>query len=184
MEPLTINFPQEAWKGLQEIDNMFNEMAGVPEILQGAAQQNVRAGGQVTAMANIAVGRLRAKSLIVEDVLEVIATRMFHLLQRNDPTEYPKENGEAFYLSQIPFDVVVSVSAHSASPVYQEDTMNKAQVLLKAGAIDLPTFVEMVNPPMLETLRTKAKKLQEAKAKQTDRIMQIQEAKANRPARR
>src|SRR6266446_801035 len=184
MDPLVINFPPEAWQGLKEIDNMFNEMAGVPEILQGAAQQNVRAGGQVTAMANIAVGRLRAKSLIVEDVLEILATRMFHLMQRNDPTEYTKEDGEAFYLSQIPPDVVVSVSAHSASPVYQEDMINNAQLLLKAGAIDMPTFVELVNPPMVEALRTKSKKLAEAKAKQQDKIMAIQEAKANRPSRR
>jgi hypothetical protein len=186
MDPLKIEFPAEAYRQLEEVRNAFNETAGVPELLQqgGGMGQSPRSGGQVTAQANIAVGRLRAKSLIVEDAIEIMATRMFHLLQRNDPTEYRKDDGEAFYMSQIPPDCVVAVSAHSASPVYQEDMMMKAQLLLKAGAIDLPTFVELVNPPMVETLRTKSKKLAAEKAKQTDRVMQIQEAKANRPARR
>ena len=76
------------------------------------------------------------------------------------------------------------VTIVTVTTVTQHELQQKAQLLLKAGAIDLPTFVELVNPPMVEALRTKSKKLAENKAKQSERVLAIQEAKANRPSRR
>lgn len=185
VKEFTSQLPQEAFAQQREIDQMFDEVMGVPEILQASQQGQMRSAGQVSAMANIAVGRVRQKALVIEDALELIATRIFHLMQRNDATEYPLEGtDDVFLLSQIPPAVVIQVDAHSASPVYAEDTMAKAQALLAAKAIDLPTYVEMVNPPRMEDLRQKAKVLQDNQAKMSEKMMKIQEEKATRPARR
>lgn len=185
VKEFTTQLPQEAFAQQREIDQMFDEVMGVPEILQASQQGQMRSAGQVSAMANIAVGRVRQKALVIEDALELIATRIFHLMQRNDATEYPLDGtDDIFLLSQIPPAVTIQVDAHSASPVYAEDTMAKAQALLNAKAIDLPTYVEMVNPPRMEDLRQKAKVLQENQAKASKEMMEIQKAKAERPARR
>src|SRR5262249_6507894 len=146
-----------------EIDFMFADAGGIPEILAGG-QAGARSGQQVSAQANIAVGRVRSQALIVEDALEVLATRMFHLLQRRDPSMYRDARGKPFLLSQLPPETSVKVSAHSASPVYAEGLMEKATALLKAGAIDLETYVELMDPPGMESLKQKARILQENKA--------------------
>jgi hypothetical protein len=109
---------------------------------------------------------------------------MFHLLQRRDETAYPKADGKTFLLAQLPSETTIKVSAHSASPVFADQLMAKAQLLLKAGAIDLPTFVDMVDPPNRELLIENARKLQEAQAAQKKELLEIQKTKAERGAKR
>lgn len=186
LETIDIQFPQQALDELNRIDAMFDEISGIPEILQASQGSQLRAGGQVAALANIAVGQIRAKALVIEDSLEVIATRMFHIMQRNDATPYPvgDGSGETFLLAQMPAGTKIQVDAHSASPVYADDLVNKAQLLKAAGAIDLPTFVEMINPPRVAALRQKAKKIEQNMAESAKAQLEIEQAKANRPARR
>jgi hypothetical protein len=186
LETINITFPEQAFKETETISAMFDEITGIPEILQAVQGAQTRSTGQVAAMANIAVGRVRAKALVIEDALEVIATRMFHLAQRNDSTNYPVGDGsdDVFLLSQLPPTTTIQVDAHSASPVYADDIVNKAQLLLTAHAIDLPTFVEMLNPPRMADLRQKAKKLQDNMAEGAREQLEIEKTKAQRPARR
>lgn len=183
MDVLQIPSPQDPFALIHEIDAMFADQGGIPEILQGASAAGARSGQQVSAQANIAVGRIRAQALIVEDALETLATRMFHLMQRRDPTLYRGDNGKPFLLSQLPGDATIKVSAHSSSPVYAERIEEKAAALLKAGAIDLVSFVELLDPPGMEALRDKAKILQENKAKMAAKMLEIQEKKAEKKGR-
>jgi hypothetical protein len=134
-------------------------------------------------MANIAVGRIRKRALLVEDALEALASRMFSFMQRSDPTKYQTDGGKEFLLRQLP-SPRITVAAHTSSPVYAEQTMVKAKLLLDAGAIDLPTYVEMIDPPRVEVLRAKAKELQDGQAQVAKKKLEIEERKATRPARR
>jgi len=180
LEVIRPQIPDDPYKLIEEIDKMFGDDAGIPEILQAVNTSGVRAGDQVSALANIAVGRIRKQALIIEDALEVLATRMFHIMQRNDAHTYETYKGQNFLLSQLPPDSVVKVDAHSASPVYADQRVQTASLLLKAKAIDLPTFVELLNPPRMPELREKARELQKQQAEMAQRMLAIQEAKAHK----
>src|SRR5262249_12324824 len=163
MDVLKPDMPEQAFQTIHEIDRMFDESSGIPEILQGANVQGVRAGSQASTLAGIGAGRIRKRALVVEDALEILATRKFHLMQRTDPTPYDSPKGR-FLLSQLPPDVQIKVSAHTSSPVYQDQVERTAQILLKAGAITLPTLVELLDPPGAEALKVDAERLQQAQA--------------------
>lgn len=185
IENLAPDIPDQAFTMLDRIDAMFAEQGGIPPILSGVNPPDVRAGSQLGTLAGIAAGgRIRKKALLVEDALEVLATRFFHLMQRRDPTPYPMhrpgEREQTFLLSQLPADIKVLVSAHSASPVYAEQLAQKAGALLQAGAIDLPTFVDFMNVPMSEELRVRAEALQEAKAATQEKLLRLELLKAER----
>jgi hypothetical protein len=113
----------------------------------------------------------------------VVATRMLHILQRNDDTRYETEDGETFVLAQVPAGAV-QVSAHSSSPVYAEQVAQKAFALHKVGAITTERLVELVDPPMVEALKADARELDKRKAEAGERQFKLAEAKAMRPARR
>ena len=182
LQPLVPTMPPQAFELLQTFDQMFNEEGGIPQDL-GTGQDEIRVQGQLTGTSR-KMGRIRKKALIVEDSLEVLATRMFHVLQRNDKTEYQTDDGDTFFLSELPSTTVVKVSAHSASPVYAEQTMEKALVAYKAGAIDDVTLIELLDLPMKEMLVEKAKVIMKNKAEAAKEEMRIEELKVTRPARR
>ena len=182
LQPLTPTMPPQAFDLLSKFDEMFNEEGGIPADL-GTAQDEIRVQGQIQGTSR-KMGRIRKTALIIEDQLEVLATRMFHAMQRDDETEFETEDGDTFMLANLPSTAVVKVSAHSASPVYAEQTMEKAMLLFKAQAIDADTLVELVDPPMAEMLREKAKRLMQAQAQTAKEQMRIEELKVTRPARR
>lgn len=174
MEVLKPELPAEAFQILTQIDQMFADQSGMQGILEGKEQAGVRAGNQLGAMAGIAAGgRIRDQALIVEDALEVLATRMFHLVQRADDTAYPLPDGKHFLLAQLPQPVTVRVSAHSASPVYAEQVLAKAQLLRQANAIDLPTFVDLVDPPHRQDLVDRARDLEKNQADQAQAVFEL-----------
>lgn len=182
LQPLVPTMPPEAFQLLQTFDRMFNEEGGIPEDL-GTAQEDIRVQGQIVGTAR-KMGRIRKKALTVEDALEVLATRMFHVQQRNDPTRYETDDGAAFVLADLPAEAVVKVTAHSASPVYAELAMEKALVLYKAGAIDDAALIEILDPPFMELLREKSKGIMARKAEMAEKKLHLEELKATRPARR
>lgn len=182
LQPLVPSMPPQAFDLLTVFGQMFNEEGGIPEDL-GTAQEDIRVQGQIVGTAR-KMGRIRKKALVVEDGLEVLATRMFHVQQRLDKTRYTSEDGTAFYLADLPADAVVKVSAHSASPVYAEQAIEKALVLFKAGAIDDASLIEILDPPFMELLKAKSAALMQGKAEMGERKLRIEEFKATRPARR
>jgi len=183
MDVLKPEMPENAFSTIREIDRMFDESSGIPEILQGTNAEGVRAGSQASTLAGIGAGRIRKRALITEDSLEVVATRMFHLMQRRDPTPYNTPKGR-FLLSQLPPDIQMKVSAHTSSPVYQEQVERKVAILLKAGAITLPKLVELLDPPGAEALKVEAQLLQDAQSQFKQKVLEIQLQKAMRGRQR
>lgn len=181
VETLKPEMPQEPMGFIHELDRMFDEAGNLTETNQGEGTQGVRAGNQLSKLSRLGGAPIRSQALLIEDALEVLGTRMFHLMQRRDDNAYPiPESEKTFLLSQLPVGTSVKVSAHSSSPIYADEVAQKAAIMLKAGAIDLPTFVELMDPPMKEMLVDRARVLQANKAKQSERMMEIQEMKAQK----
>jgi len=177
-EALYPKFPDDMWQYISRIDDDFADISGIPSVLGAANQEGIRSGQQLGALAGIATGgKLRKRALRIEDGLQTAATKFLHLLMRRDSTPYALPSGKSFLLSQLPPGIKMLVSAHSASPVFAEQLLGKADRLLQAGAIDLPTYVELVNPPRMEALREKAVGLAEGKAKMAERVLRVQEEK-------
>lgn len=183
MEAMRPPMPDNPFELIDRLDAMFDERGQMPPILKGQNEQGVRAGNQLADLASIASGPIRNKALVIEDAVEVLATRLFHLMQRADPTAYETDDGAQFLLAHLPKGTTVKVSAHTSSPIYAQDLSDKAEKLLKGGAIDLADYVEMINPPRMEELRDKAKVLMKAKAEMVKEKLRIEELKAQKKGR-
>src|SRR5262249_44207454 len=107
------------------------------------------------------------------------ATKCFHLLQRNDPQSYslPDDKGK-FLLSQLPGGITFHVDAHSAAPIFAEQTQAKAVLLQRTGAIGKDDFVELIDPPGREELKIKARVIAKNQAEVQREMLQIQAEKA------
>jgi hypothetical protein len=107
--------------------------------------------------------------LLVEDAVEDEATLMVKLRAREDKRKYLSDKDKdgkrkEFLLAQVSPDFRVKVSAHSSSPIFAEENRQIATELFKAGAIDKQTLVEMLDPPMIDTVLARLPKLEEAQA--------------------
>lgn len=183
IETVKIDMPDDPWAVIQHLDDMFSDAGGIPPILAGEQQAGMRAGNQVGAVANISVGRLRRKALFVEDAAELAATKMWHLMQRHDDSTYVTPGGKGFLLAQLPPEARMRVDAHSASPVYAEQVIQKAQMAMQGKALALPDFVRLLDLPDSEALVERARELQASQAKMAEAQLQIEMTKAKRRGR-
>jgi hypothetical protein len=134
----------------------------------------------------------------VEDTLEEIMTDAIQLKRREssdfmhialpepDADKQPEEHQQwqeqpyrSVLLSQIPGDLAVRVSAHSASPLFREQHKQDAIVLKREGAIDAEMFVEIYGSPMEDVVRPKTRRLMRAAAKVKERAIEIKEREAH-----
>ena len=180
VQRLSPQMPPEAFAEVDAIDKQFADQGGLPLLLQGGGEPGIRAGNQVGVMATLASARLRETAMRVEHCVSEIATIMWRIHRQQEADTLVKPDGSRFLLTQIPRDTVVLVAAHSASPLYAAAIKADADNLLQAGAIGLEDYVTMKDPPMVDVLRSKARKLQEAKAQQAQRLMTIKEMQATR----
>ena len=170
--------PADPYVAIEHSDKEFADQGGLPLLLQGGGDPGIRAGNQAGVMATLASARLRETAMRVEYATSEIATLMWRLHRQLEDDPLVKPDGSRFLLTQIPRETVVLVAAHSASPLYAAALKSEADSLLKAGAIDLPDYVRMKDPPMVDVLAAKARKLQEAKAKQSERLIALKEQQA------
>lgn len=183
IESIKIEMPDDPWAIIQHLDDMFSDAGGIPPILAGEQQAGMRAGNQVGAVANISVGRLRRRALYIEDAAEVTATKMWHLMQRHDDATYTTPKGQSFLLSQLPPEARMRVDAHSASPVYAEQVIQKATMGIQAKALTLPDYIRLLDLPDSEALVERARDLQEAQAENAKAMLQIEMMKARKKSR-
>lgn len=172
IESLKPEMPPDAFAEVHQVDYMSGETGGLPAVLQGQGDAGVRAGQQAGVMASLAAARPRKRAFIVEDQIEEAATKMFRVLRRQDDTTYRTPSGQEFLLAQLPSSVSMRIAAHTASPLYQEATERKANLLIKAGAIDKATYVELLDPPMADSLRAKARLLEKQQAQVRQGLLQ------------
>jgi hypothetical protein len=176
------NMPPEAYSSVDGIDRMFADQGGLPILTNpgGGDSPGIRAGNQLGVLATLSSARLREDAMKVERATSEVATLKWRMMRELSDEPLMEPNGDRFLLKHLPREVVALVDSHSASPLYAAAVKAEADVMLKAGAIDLPDYVRMKDPPGRDVLIAKARHLAEAKAKQSERMMAIQEMKAMR----
>jgi hypothetical protein len=182
-----IELPQDLYERLSRIDEMFDEMSGLPAVTRGQNPPGVRAGGHATDLAKLGSSRARKRALIVEDCLEQVATIALRLMQKYDPTilSAPVPGGkptdvDKFVLNQFTKDFIVRVDAHSNTPIFTEDLTSLVFSLLKAKAIERDDAIDMLPIPkkrqLIHKLRTVIEPA-EAKSHQAAQQFELEKAK-------
>lgn len=193
VERMDLKVPDDIWRDVAQIDEMFSEAAALPPLLMGRGETGVRSGRQTSELSRLGSSRIKKRALAIEDNLETLATKMFKAMRRYDDNSYltmPSSPGAKplkFILNQSPEDAVIKVDAHSNSPLFVEDQKELAAGLLEAHAIDRESFIEMLNPPMKDVLLKKlpaieAKEQAAAKGAADHEIQMAQAKHAPAPA--
>lgn len=165
-ERMAPQMPPELFEVIHEVDGMFAEASGISSVLSGRGEQGVRSAGHASQLARLGASRAKKRALIVEDSLEKVATLYLKMMREYDDTHFRDENGKPFIAEQFTSDFVVKVDAHSNSPIFMEDLRQMAFNLLKAGAIDNESLLDLLEPPMKQLLKDKLRKREAAKAMQ------------------
>ena len=163
------DMPADAWQLIGNIDEQMNEIMGITRTVSGRGEEGVRSEGHAQYLGRMSSAPIRKLSLLIEDSIEDEATLMLKLRAREDKRTYLADKGDEptkkeFLLSQVSPDFRVKVSAHSSSPIFAEENRQVAGDLFKAGAIDKATLIEMLDPPMIDTVLARLPKLEKAQA--------------------
>ena len=175
--------PSDIFAEMSQIDAMFDDRAGLGHVLQGKGEPGVRSRGQADLMARLGSSRPKERAISVEESAEEIAGQMLRLTQDHSEQRFQCQvhaGGAAteltFTAEQFTRDYEVKVDAHSSSPIFVEDRKHDAITLLEAHAIDRETLLDMFDPPNLQDMKERLKKLeaQELEAKKMEMQMQAQ----------
>ena len=166
VEKLAPTMPPDLFTEMREIDAMFEEASGVGNVLQGKGEAGVRSAGHASQLARLGSSRVKKRALIIEDSLEKLATLYLKCMQLYDDTHFKDTHGLPFIAEQFTKEFTVKVDGHSNSPIFTEDTRTLAFNLLKAGAIDKKSLLDLIEPPMKEELQERLKKMEEKQAMQ------------------
>jgi len=166
VEKLAPTMPPDLFTEMREIDAMFEEASGVGNVLQGKGEAGVRSAGHASQLARLGSSRVKKRALIIEDSLEKLATLYLKCMQLYDDTHFKDTHGVPFIAEQFTKEFTVKVDGHSNSPIFTEDTRTLAFNLLKAGAIDKKSLLDLIEPPMKEELIERLKKMEEKQASQ------------------
>ena len=166
VEKLAPTMPPDLFTEMREIDAMFEEASGVGNVLQGKGEAGVRSAGHASQLARLGSSRVKKRALIIEDSLEKLATLYLKCMQLYDDTHLKDKHGVPFIAEQFTKEFTVKVDGHSNSPIFTEDTRTLAFNLLKAGAIDKKSLLDLIEPPMKEELLERLKQMEAKQAAQ------------------
>ena len=166
VEKLVPTMPPDLFTEMREIDAMFEEASGVGNVLQGKGEAGVRSAGHASQLARLGSSRVKKRALIIEDSLEKLATLYLKCMQLYDDTHLKDTHGVPFIAEQFTKEFTVKVDGHSNSPIFTEDTRTLAFNLLKAGAIDKKSLLDLIEPPMKEELLERLKQMEAKQAAQ------------------
>jgi hypothetical protein len=185
---VAIELPQDLYERLARIDEMFDEMSGLPPIARGQNPAGVRGAGHAMDLAKLGTSRIKKRAMVIEDQLEALATVYLRLLRRYDPTHLtaPVQAGrpepqEEFMPAHLPDSFTVKVDGHSNSPIFVDDQTALAFQLFKAKAISRERLLEMVPVPSRQLLIHELKTViepSEAQAHKEEQQFELQKAQA------
>jgi hypothetical protein len=164
VEEFTPNIPNDLFRELGQIDDMFSEASGITSVLAGRGEAGVRSSGHASQLARLGSSRAKKRAMVIEDSLEKMATLYMKMMQVYDDTPLVDTDGNKFIIAQFTPDFVVKVDAHSNSPIFMEDSRELAFSLFNAGAISKTRLIELMEPPMKELLLDDIKQADEAAA--------------------
>jgi hypothetical protein len=179
-ESFAPKMPENIFGSLDQIDRMFDDVAGLGHILQGKGESGVRSKGQADLMARLGSSRPKQRAIVIEESAEEIATLMLRSIQEHSETRFqaetPAHEKITFVAAQFTQDFEVKVDAHSSSPIFVEDRKHDASQMLEAHVIDRETFLEMYDPPNLQELKERLKVIErkEAEAQKLHAQMEAQ----------
>jgi len=172
--------PDNVFQEIAQIDAMFDDQAGLGHVLQGKGEAGVRSKGQADLMARLASSRPKQRAVAVEESAEALARQMLRLEQDHSPQRYVARltTGQdlVFTAEQFTKDYEVKVDGHSSSPVFVEDRKHDALTLHERGVIDGETLLDMFDPPNLQDLKERLKKIEAAREKQRQEELKAEAA--------
>lgn len=175
VKDLTPEMPKEAFADIQEIQKMFDEVAGFQNILSGQGEPGVRAGNHAQTLLKTASPRLRDRALMVERQCADLADKAFQLMASKDAKAYWTGQGgeeQEFLLANLPEDYRITVDSHSSSPIYEEDHKEIAAFLAKLNVIDGESLLDLLPVPMRDILKARYADMQQKKAQQAEQMKQ------------
>lgn len=179
LEILSPEMPKDAFAELAQIDQMFDDVAGIGHVLQGKGEPGVRSRGQADLMARLGSSRPKARAVVAEEAAEDIATLILRNVQEHSPQRFtaaiPGGKPLTFIAEQFTVDYEVKVDGHSSSPIFVEDRKHDALTLLEAHAIDRETLIDMFDPPNAQTLKARLKEIEAKEAKQAEMQMAMEQ---------
>ena len=176
VEQFRPSVPQDTFAEIREIDHMFSEMSGISNVLSGRGETGVRSKGHASELARLGSARPKKRALVIEDSLEILATKYLKLDQQHNPDPLKTSDGQEFISEQFTKDFMVKVDAHSSSPVFMEDMKADAMELFKAHAITRKTLVQLIHPPMEQEILQELKIIEKKEEEQKKMEAQAKEA--------
>lgn len=170
--------PDDLFKEIDRIDQMFEEMSGIGNVLQGKGESGVRSTGHASQLLRSGSSRPKKRALIIEDSLEKLATLYLKIMQQYSDKRYKDTGGSQFVANQFTEDYVVKVDAHSNSPIFMEDSTQIAFELFKANAINREELLDLVQVQMRDLIKHKLKtEIEPAEAKQAEKQEKLEQLK-------
>lgn len=154
----------ELFRELMAIDQMYNDMSGIREIMKGGGEPGVRAMGHADMLAKLGSTRAKKKAAILEDAAEKYATLILKSIRDYDPTYLKTEKGTNFIAKQLTVNAEVKVDAHSSSPIFITEQKETAIELFKAGAYDKEDLVDAMRVQNAGVVKAKIKIREEKEA--------------------
>jgi hypothetical protein len=176
------DIPEDLFREVREIDEMFGEISGISNVNQGKGEQGVRSAGHAAQLSKLGSSRAKDRAMVVEDSLSALATLFIKIMRRFDAREYREESvtnepGAIFLLSQFTDDFLATIDAHSSSPIFNEETEGKAFELFDRKAIDREDLLDQVTIPKRDLLKQKLKtKIEPAEAAAAAKEQQLEVA--------
>jgi hypothetical protein len=162
VEQMAPSIPNDLFREIAEIDQMFEEASGIVNVLQGRGESGVRSAGHASQLARLGSSRAKKRALIIEDALEKMATLYLKAMQTYSDRIYTDDQGDKFIANQFTKDFVVKVDAHSNSPIFTEDLRSLAFALADRGAITKERLIDILEPPMKQLLKEDLRKMEQA----------------------
>lgn len=168
--------PPDTFAEITQIDQMFDDTAGIGHVLQGKGEPGVRSRGQADLMARLGSARPKERAIATEEAAEEVASLILRNVQEHSDqrftAEIPADPAKQIVGRDLPFiakqftnDYEVKVDAHSSSPIFVEDRKKDAHDLFEAHAIDRETLLELYDPPGVQRLKEKLRVIEEKEAK-------------------
>lgn len=172
--------PQDIWRDVAAIDDMFNEMSGLPSVNQGRGSPGVRSEGHAQLLSQLGSTRAKDRALVVEDSLDEVGTLIVKLMRKYDKTKFreDKQGGLEFQAHQFPDDFEVKIDGHSNSPIFVENHEQKVFAMFDRHMITAERAIELIDMPMRDLLKKDlVEKIQPAEAKAAEEKRQLELAK-------
>ncbi len=168
VERFAPDLPPDLFAEVSHIDEMFQEASGLGNVVQGKGEAGVRSSGHASQLARLGSSRAKKRALVIEDALEKLATLYLKLMRKYDDTHFKDVNNKPFIAEQFTADFAVKVDAHSNSPIFTDDLHQLAFNLLKVGAIDKESLLDLVEPPMKQLLKDRLHKAEQRQKLQVE----------------